>query len=202
MKTKMDNIKRDEIKQTILDTTIKFIEENGFEAVSIRKISALVNYSPASIYQYFENKDELISAVIKYGYLKILSSIKIPNDKDLSISDRIKQIFTSYCNEAIHMNEYYKAVMLNQDDKILSITSVLINNEGNSKAIKILEDLIQEGIINGEFKNIDNKLYAKVIWTSFFGLVIRIIIEKIKDEEYIKSLIEINFLLLFDGMKN
>lgn len=198
----MDDFKKLEIKQKIIDSTIEIIEREGFDAISIRKVASLSNYTAGNIYQYFENKEHLIREVVKYGYMKIIKSISLNLNEFDCVEEKIKKIFFSYIKTALSMSEYYKAVMLSEDNEVLDVTSVL-NNDLNKKqkAITLLEELIQLGIEKGEFKECDNKQIAKVIWTSIFGLIVRLIIENQKNELIVNSLIEANFDLLFSGLK-
>lgn len=202
MRKKMDDFKKLEIKQKIIDSTIEIIEREGFDAISIRKVASLSNYTAGNIYQYFENKEHLIREVVKYGYMKIIKSISLNLNEFDCVEEKIKKIFFSYIKTALSMSEYYKAVMLSEDNEVLDVTSVL-NNDLNKKqkAITLLEELIQLGIEKGEFKECDNKQIAKVIWTSIFGLIVRLIIENQKNELIVNSLIEANFDLLFSGLK-
>ena len=38
----------------------KIIEEEGIDAVTIRKVSKLAGYNPATLYNYFDNIDYLV----------------------------------------------------------------------------------------------------------------------------------------------
>lgn len=203
MRTKMDDSKKLEIKQNIIDSTIEIIEKEGFDAISIRKVAALSNYTAGNIYQYFENKEHLIRETVKFGYLKIIKAISIDLEKEEPFENKIRNIFISYTKNALLMGDYYKAVMLSEDPKLLKITSVLNNDlDSNKKAITILEDLISKGMDSGEFVKGNHKLYAKIIWTSLFGLIIRLIIENQRCEEVVNALLNANFDLMFSGLKN
>ena len=202
MRLKMDEDKRLEIKQHIVQCGIEIVEKEGFGALSIRKVAMLSEYTAGNIYQYFENKDELIREIIKFGYMKILKSISIDMESDELIEEKIRKIFISYINTALSMPSYYKAVMLSEDPKLLEITSVLTKDlDSKKKAIILLEVLLNKGIERGEFKDVDSKIYSKLIWTSVFGLIIRIIIEDQNDKEMQTLLIESNLDLLFLGLR-
>jgi hypothetical protein len=43
------------------------------------------DYSPASIYQYFDSKEQIINAVVKQGYQEIIKSIQINKNNFKSI---------------------------------------------------------------------------------------------------------------------
>ncbi|PSL46214.1 TetR family transcriptional regulator [Chitinophaga niastensis] len=51
---------RAEMRRRIVDVAIKMFVEDGYEKVSIRNIADKIEYSPATIYLYYKDKDELL----------------------------------------------------------------------------------------------------------------------------------------------
>lgn len=51
---------REELKALILATTVRLIEAHGVEQVSARQIAGEIGYSPGTIYNIFENLDDLM----------------------------------------------------------------------------------------------------------------------------------------------
>lgn len=103
---------------------------------------------------------------------------------------------------AIAMPEYYKAIMLSEDPKILEMTSVLNIKEKNVVGrISKLESTIKAGMETGEFVEDDYKLIARIIWTANFGLTMRLIIEKSSSEKEIETLIKNQLGLFLKGLR-
>ena len=50
-------------KKSILSAAMEIIAESGPDNLSIREIARRIDYSPAGLYEYFGNKDEIIEAV-------------------------------------------------------------------------------------------------------------------------------------------
>ncbi len=203
MRKKMDEDQRREIKEKMLESAKTIVENQGFEGISMREVAKLSGYTPGSIYQYFDNKDVLIRELIKSGYQQIMGAINQELEEDLTVEEQITQRFTSYIRAALNMREYYKAVMLSEDPKIIEMTMVLQREEsGEPRAIKKLESAVEKGIKIGEFQMVDPKSTARILWTANYGLILRIIIENIQDEQMIEELIESQFHLLFHGLRN
>ncbi|CCO23047.1 Transcriptional regulator, TetR family [Maridesulfovibrio hydrothermalis AM13 = DSM 14728] len=51
----------------ILEAAKELFAKDGFDNVSVRKIAAKINYSPAALYRYFKNKEDLILSLKKAG---------------------------------------------------------------------------------------------------------------------------------------
>ena len=66
---KNKNIKRRRNMSYFIDATSKIIDEEGIELVTIRKVADLAGYNSATLYNYFENLDELI-LYASVGHLK------------------------------------------------------------------------------------------------------------------------------------
>ena len=59
--------RRSDTRRTILDTTLAMIREKGIDKVSWRGIARAVGYSPAGLYEYFDNKDDIVAALATEG---------------------------------------------------------------------------------------------------------------------------------------
>ncbi|MDF2922197.1 MAG: transcriptional regulator, TetR family [Paenibacillaceae bacterium] len=67
--------KQEEIRKTILDTARTIIARDGVDGLSIRKLTHAMDYSPAIVYHYFKDKNEIILSLVNEGYGKILAAI-------------------------------------------------------------------------------------------------------------------------------
>lgn len=56
------------LKQKILRATLRVFAEQGYGKVSMRRIAALIDYSPTTIYRFFRNKEELLGAIAAGTY--------------------------------------------------------------------------------------------------------------------------------------
>ncbi len=56
------------LKEKILKATTRIFAEQGYGKVSMRKIAALIDYSPTTIYRFFRNKEELLLTIAAGTY--------------------------------------------------------------------------------------------------------------------------------------
>lgn len=190
-----------ETKNKILDTARNIIAKEGIEGLTIRKITSAIDYSPASIYHYFTDKNEIIARLVKDEYKKILTSVISVERNEESPEKEMKEIFIRYIKGALNFPELYLAFMLNSDNTILKKTALL--NKGTSKkspTLKLLTGNIQRGIEQGCYRPCDPELTAQIIWTSTFGLIVKVLIEKNISDEQIDRLTEEHFKILFNGI--
>ncbi len=202
MRKKMNEHKRDGIKNKILDATRNIIERDGFDAVSIRKVAKLAGYTEGSIYNYFSDKDSIVTALVQQGFDKIIKATMEPIDEGLSVKEQIIQRFIKYTKAAISMPEYYKKMMLSNEPHILEITSIMnAKPNQNEKGIAVLANMIKKGVDTNEFASEDPTFVAKIIWTANFGLTLRLIVEKVSNENEIETLVKHQLVWLLEGLK-
>lgn len=59
---------KEQLRTRIVEAARDILSESGLEGLSMREIARRIEYSPATIYLYFQNKDELIKAVVVEGF--------------------------------------------------------------------------------------------------------------------------------------
>lgn len=60
---------KDKLKKSIVSAAkILFKEQGSWQGVTIRKIATAIDYSLPTIYEYFENKDDLLKVIQQEGY--------------------------------------------------------------------------------------------------------------------------------------
>jgi AcrR family transcriptional regulator len=57
-----------QLRQQILEAALRIFAEQGYGKVSMRKIAALIDYSPTTIYRFFRNKDDLLQTIAAETY--------------------------------------------------------------------------------------------------------------------------------------
>lgn len=193
--------KQEEIRKAILKASRNIISQEGLSGLSIRKITNAIDYSPAIVYHYFKDKNEIIKALVNEGYERILSAISLVDRNDDEPEKEIRQAFTQYIKAALKFPEEYKAFMLNNDPSILGKTALL--NPGiseTSHTLQFLCDNIRRGIDLGRYTPCAPELTAQILWTSTFGLIIKLIMEKDIPLEQLDRLIDRHFSLLLAGI--
>jgi AcrR family transcriptional regulator len=63
------------LRERILDAARRIVMREGFAALSMRKIADAIGYSPASLYLYFEGRDEIAEALGRDGYANMLEHL-------------------------------------------------------------------------------------------------------------------------------
>lgn len=62
-------------RRRILDTALRLAEEEGWHAVTTRRLAAAIDYSQPVVYQHFENRDELIRTLVVEGFAALAERV-------------------------------------------------------------------------------------------------------------------------------
>lgn len=94
------NIKTKRILKIFIEATAEIIKKEGIEEVTIRKVADIAGYNSATIYNYFENCNQLISfAAMKFisNYVQALPDYFNQENNTLENFLAIWKCFCKYC---------------------------------------------------------------------------------------------------------
>lgn len=93
---------RDEM-ENLLGKGFEYLKNNGIENASLRSVADGIGCSPSNLYNYFENKDDCIIEIAKFGFTKTAGSLveyALNNIADL------KNFFDTFLEEVdLHIDE-------------------------------------------------------------------------------------------------
>ncbi|WP_418637263.1 TetR/AcrR family transcriptional regulator [Winogradskyella sp.] len=147
-------------RNALVKATIELVNNNGFHATPMSKIAKMANVSPATIYLYFENKQDLVNQTyidVKAEYTKYAFA---NYDPTMPIEEGFKMIWKRIAD--FKLNESEHAMFLAQCDN-----TPMIDEESRQEGIKHLQpllDLWERGKKEGVIKPLsDYLLYAYAI---------------------------------------
>ena len=66
---------RTAVRKQIIDAAEQIAADKDLDAVTIRAIAGVIEYSPALIYEYFSNKDEILLALMRQGFGRLHTAL-------------------------------------------------------------------------------------------------------------------------------
>ncbi|MFA5901930.1 MAG: TetR/AcrR family transcriptional regulator [Hyphomicrobium sp.] len=85
----------EELRELIIDATTTIIEQDGLEGLSAREIAKRVGYSPGTLYNVFENLDDLL-LIIEARLLEELAARLAVTDASGPPGDRLRRLVGAY----------------------------------------------------------------------------------------------------------
>ncbi len=162
--------KKTELKQEILDASVKLFSEHGYDGVSIRKIAQVIEYSPTTVYLYFKDKNEILYELHEIGFKKFAEL----NQNLRNISNpllRLNKLGENYLKFGLENPEYYDLMYL-IPEPMEFIDNMKDNKwaEGD-KALDNLKAILQECMDKKLIKKSELNVLAMSIWSMVHGLV-------------------------------
>lgn len=107
-----DRIQRmkDETRSNILDASLEIAREEGWTALSMRKIADRIEYTAPIIYGYFENKEAILKELTKTGYIKLADKLEEAKLKSKDPAEQLEAMWLAYWHFAFAEKELYQVM--------------------------------------------------------------------------------------------
>ena len=158
---------RQEMRDTILESAHQLFVDKGFDDVSIRNIAEAIEYSPATIYLYFKDKNEIFYALHGEAFKKfndfmsVLATIKDPFKRLIKMGEL-------YMEFAFKFPKYYDIMFIMQSPMDCDKNSEEWK-EGETAHCQ-LENVVKDCQQHDYFKNKDYKTLSFLIWSTMHGM--------------------------------
>lgn len=163
------------MRRLILDTAMKLFLEEGFKKVTMRRIAEIIEYSPASIYSYFENKDDILYALYREGFEELhrrqqaILTVKEP-------AKRIRKHGEVYISFALENPELYELMFI----MYAPVKKIRERDKGDIALVtyEILKKDVKECIAAGVIPRANTDTATFSLWSLVHGIVSLIIRER------------------------
>ncbi len=158
---------KDDIKQEALfEATVRLVNEIGFAAASVSKIAKEAGISPATIYIYYKNKEDLLVST----YVEIKKNIgraMLENfDDSLPIRDIFKQVWFRMFDYISKHKDYFQYT----EQFANSPYQALVDKKEIEKFFEPVIHILHRGIEQKIIKNVDFHILTAFIFYPILSL--------------------------------
>ncbi len=86
---------KDENRTNILDAALQIVKEEGWQALSMRKIADIIEYTAPMIYEYFANKDAILNELANQGYLLLAKKVRQAKSTQTDLEKQLEAMWFS-----------------------------------------------------------------------------------------------------------
>ena len=158
--------KDDNKQQAICDAAIELITANGFADTSMSKIAKAANVSPATIYVYFENKEELINKIYLFVKQEMSAEFLRGVGTNLSVAEAFKIIWDNFYSYALN-----NPVRFAFTEQFANSPLVARCKDESISYFKPLLDLFNRGVAEKIFKEISLEIFIAFTFAPLTGLI-------------------------------
>lgn len=156
-------------KARIIEVAEKLFFEKGLHQVTMDEIARKLRYSKATLYSYFNSKDELFFEICQRGNNILQKQLQEAVAQHPLGVDKVRAIGRSFFDFAMKYPQYYRfisyfvagndfAIDENLEIKMLHLDQILI-------------DSIQKGIEDGSIRKVNAQLVSKCLWAMATGIL-------------------------------
>jgi AcrR family transcriptional regulator len=192
---------RQELRQEILDAARELFVREGFENVSMRKVADLIEYSPTTIYLYFQDKADLLDCVCEETLAKLDARLQTLRSTSSDPLERLKLGFREYVDFGLEYPNDYRVAFLTEFKPSAEPDRELRCRAMGQKTFDHLRSGVGECIRLGVFAERDVEAVSQSLWAAMHGITSLLILHPrfpwIDRDELITSMIDI----VFQGLK-
>jgi AcrR family transcriptional regulator len=154
------------LRQQILDAARDLFINEGYDAVSMRRIAARIEYSPTAIYLHFPDKQAILTALCDETFDKL--SVRLAG-LFARVSDplaRLREGLRLYVDFGLaHPHHYTVSFLVRPRDARTSEPTA------GHRAFAFLQAAVAETMATGAIRTGDVETTAQALWASCHGLV-------------------------------
>lgn len=157
---------KEEVRRKILDAARALFAREGYDHVTMRAVADAIEYSATTIYNHFEDKEDLVEALCQEDFaqlLAVLTETAPPQDP----VERIRALGQAYAGFARRYPNHYRFMFMTPRDEGHQPKP----DEPGSRSFELLRDSVKQAVEGGRFRNEPVDAMAQVIWASLHGVV-------------------------------
>ncbi|HEV7919391.1 MAG TPA: TetR/AcrR family transcriptional regulator [Thermoanaerobaculia bacterium] len=163
---------REEVRTRILDAARELFANEGFEAVTMRRIADRIEYSPTAIYFHFRDKEALLKELCDHDFgalaHRFTDIARIPDT-----IERLRQTGYAYAQFGIDYPNHYRLMFMTPHPPIDPADQELERGNPEEDAYAFLKLIVAEAVATGRFREgfTDADLIAQTIWAGMHGVI-------------------------------
>lgn len=155
------------LREKILQQAIGIVYREGVERITMRALADALGYSPATIYLYFRNKDDLIRSIALHGFSLLEQAIR-PNCAIRDPFEAVREVARSYVDFGLSHPELYRLMF--QD---FSVTHYTEQERARASTVwRLSRDVYARGVASGAFRRADPDTLTATGWALVHGFVL------------------------------
>lgn len=165
---------KSDLRQEILDAARELFVLEGYENVSMRKIAQRIDYSPTTIYLYFQDKADLLDSLCEEAFGKLFDRLQQIPQEGLAPLASLRLGMQAYIEFGLDNPQHYAVTFMKTPPSPSDIERVLHSrsHELGMKAFGLLRKSLQACVDSGDIHpGLDVECAGQTFWAAMHGLV-------------------------------
>ena len=190
---------KEELRRRILDAAGALFLEHGYEGLSMRQIAERIGYSATTIYRYYEDKDDLLFAIVHEGFLRFGRQLAKAAQSGEDPRERLAALGYAYIEFGLRNPVYYRLMFMQRFD-------FLFESRAEQKApmidsFGVLRQAVEQAMQAGFLRQGDPETTSTVIWAVVHGITsLAIADSKRFNKRQVRESTELAMRMIRDGL--
>ena len=165
---------KEELRDKIVEAARDILSERGLEGFSMREIARRIEYSPATIYLYFANKEDLLRAVVGEGMRRLSEVIRSEMEAagPVTAAERYRASGRGYVRFALENTAYFHVIfdlpgVAHMEEDCPSLGEAM-DQLAFERVVGVLGEACREGSYRAD---LDVEQAAVIGWATLHGLL-------------------------------
>jgi AcrR family transcriptional regulator len=158
---------KEEVRSSILQAAWQIVLEEGWQALSIRKIAEAIEYSVPVIYDHFANKEAILLELTKQGFKLLNEELVKARKRSSDPEKQIEAMAYSYWEFAFDHKAYYQVMYGLGMPSCETVSQITEMAAFTDLVIQPIKDLIA----SSKAPETDPMLKLHTFWSMLHGLI-------------------------------
>jgi AcrR family transcriptional regulator len=192
---------KEALRQDILDAARELFVNEGYENVSMRRVAEKIEYSPTTIYLYFEDKASLLYAICEETFAKLAKRQEAIARDSVEPIEALRLVCRAYVDFGLKYPNHYKLTFINHPQHPGDDKRHLREGSMGMKAYGNLRAGVEACIKAKKFRETNIEAVTQLIWAGGHGVTSLLI--SMPDFPWVKKneLIDLMINTLLEGLR-
>ncbi|WP_042299025.1 TetR/AcrR family transcriptional regulator [Paraburkholderia kururiensis] len=160
------------LRERVLDAARRIVMRDGFAALSMRKIADAIEYSPATLYLYFKNRDEIAHALCAEGYAQLLETFA-PLAAIEDPRERLHALGRAYVAFGLAHPQTYRLIFMEDPSYTSATLAGNRSDDSGDAAFQMMIDAFDALRDAGRLPlpSTASAVWAEALWSTLHGIV-------------------------------
>lgn len=160
---------KEELRQRILKEAAEQFLQEGYDRFSMRKLAETIGYSPATLYLYYRDKDDLLFKVVDAGYIIFREQLASVAQQIAEPRERLLKLGEAYINFGLEHPASYQLMFMWRTDYLTSARED--EAQPRLQAFAVLQDAVDDAMKVGVLREQDPVACSNALWAVMHGIV-------------------------------
>ena len=150
-------------KERILQATLELFQVHGINKTTTNDIARKAGVSPATVYNHFGSKEDLVRATVKYFLISTAADFSKIFEGDLSFLGKMEQILLYKSDMLGQYQGEFMQTIISEDPEIRHIVDSVYLTEIKQVVINFYEEGKRQGYVNPELSTETIMRYSLIV---------------------------------------